>query len=1494
MKQAHKFWSKQVISLLLAFLMLLPNFALPVQASEPETAPTEAVEQELAPETEILPEEIPEELPETIPEETPEMQPEETPEVLPEIIPEETPDGLPEIIGPADEELLPELEAMSETPAVPSNQTSVPVALPTDASKIVHIASAEDMKKIDPSDPDGYYVLDSDITLGKKDYTYTDTFCGTFDGRGHTITFNKIRSAPYLFKVIDAGAVIQNVRFAGSIQGTGSNGAEYGPCSNVVRGSVINCVSEIEGGNDASGFTRDLDGGMISNCLSVGTAGNDAICKNYKSGSVENTYWTESLTSSIPADALVNSSAKSTAEFSNGDLLSSLNANTGSNGCEWVMGEAGYPILVPAPVEESGPEPEIPPVSAEPKVYFQTDDGQRVDMDETRTFTMNALSQGTFKVEGAEEAGKTVTWDCESITDYVNKHYWITSSGRYSPYSNLGRVPARATVNPDGTTINFYIDNVSSNIVELKVFGQNQETKEEKEMSLETPYITDGSKWVNLIVKGRIKDKDEWVTIPNSPALEYESDGHGMLPATGRFQVNNNAEAEFGVTFRENNGELKIRFKASSKPVGVTSFKVTVPAVWYIHEWNDLGGYYLGIKPGTDPNRQFQTSFEPANAGNKKLNWKALTPEIAEYMVAFDNGIIPKKAGVAKFEVTSDDNPSLKQIVQVDFRYQEPLKSASVEQETIVVKEGESPDFVIHTNPEDASEQRFHWTYDKEGIVKIGDTVNVDPNDVGTPKWTTHTITALKSGTVQVTGTPYDDTENCAPIHFTVQVTKDGTVPEDTDYLSMAKTDIQHGVKELKKQSQNKYHQEWSIFATLRAGETIAQEKLDQYYASVEAKVQKDAHKMRPTDFARVIITLEAMGKDPASVGGINLLEQLYNSSIIENDTSNGAIWALIALDGWKSEIPANAKWTRDKLVQKILTFQTAEGGFGLVDNRTCSVDMTGMALQSLAPYQSKPEVKQATARALQYLKDNMTGVAGYNAEGGPNSCTAAQVLTALTALKLDPVQAENGFTRNSKNLITNIHSFRVEAGGFGLHDGLKFDGMSTEQVVYALVSYQRMADGMTGLYDLTDTKKETEKPSVDPADQEAANRVIDAIDRIGTVTLNSEYAIRSARAAYTALTPAQQELVTNYTTLVRAEQRLQQLQDAEKPNPDRPDRPDPTPNPEKPEKPEELTVTLSVDLKTIGKGYIVAPTKVKIKDGHTVWEVLQAVLNAKGIAYEYEDYAQYGSVYVQSIDGEGEFDHGPGSGWMYNVNGIYPEFGCSLYKLHGGETIQWRYTTNLGEDLKNAAGDNGATPDSKPKPDSKPGVEESTENDAFPFADARYHWAKDSIRYVYEKGLMMGTGSNSFTPDGTLNRAMLATILYRMAGSPRVTSVNMFSDVAENTWYTDAVIWANENGIVEGVGDGQFAPMANVTREQMAAMLYRYAKTCNMRVNKANDLHGYADANEIHTWAEAAMEWANAEGLIVGRTAITIEPNDVATRAEAATILMRFDMLNA
>lgn len=109
---------------------------------------------------------------------------------------------------------------------------------------------------------------------------------------------------------------------------------------------------------------------------------------------------------------------------------------------------------------------------------------------------------------------------------------------------------------------------------------------------------------------------------------------------------------------------------------------------------------------------------------------------------------------------------------------------------------------------------------------------------------------------------------------------------------------------------------------------------------------------------------------------------------------------------------------------------------------------------------------------------------------------------------------------------------------------------------------------------------------------------------------------------------------------------------------------------------------TISVDKRTISKGDVISATSVELQSGDTAWSLLKRALDSRGISYEYEWSEKYDSVYVQSIAGDGEFDHGSGSGWMYNVNGDYPNFGASKYTLQDGDSLQWRYTTNLGEDL--------------------------------------------------------------------------------------------------------------------------------------------------------------------------------------------------------------------
>lgn len=177
----------------------------------------------------------------------------------------------------------------------------------------------------------------------------------------------------------------------------------------------------------------------------------------------------------------------------------------------------------------------------------------------------------------------------------------------------------------------------------------------------------------------------------------------------------------------------------------------------------------------------------------------------------------------------------------------------------------------------------------------------------------------------------------------------------------------------------------------------------------------------------------------------------------------------------------------------------------------------------------------------------------------------------------------------------------------------------------------------------------------------------------------------------------------------------------------------------------------------------------------------------------------------------------------------------------------------------------------------------------ALPFTDVPASaWYYDAVRFVYERGMMAGTGNNQFSPNVTTTRAMIVTILYRLENQPAAGSAN-FTDVPAGQWYTSPIAWAAANGIVGGYGDGRFGPNDTITREQMAAILYRYAQFKGYDVSNTGDLSRYADASQVSDWARTAIGWANAQGLITGNTATTLNPTGSATRAEVATILMRF-----
>lgn len=187
------------------------------------------------------------------------------------------------------------------------------------------------------------------------------------------------------------------------------------------------------------------------------------------------------------------------------------------------------------------------------------------------------------------------------------------------------------------------------------------------------------------------------------------------------------------------------------------------------------------------------------------------------------------------------------------------------------------------------------------------------------------------------------------------------------------------------------------------------------------------------------------------------------------------------------------------------------------------------------------------------------------------------------------------------------------------------------------------------------------------------------------------------------------------------------------------------------------------------------------------------------------------------------------------------------------------------------------------------PDWEPEPEEPAMPFTDVNEgDWFYDVVLYAYDNGLMTGVSATEFAPNQTTTRGMIVSMLARLEGVTNAEDAG-FADVADNDWYATAVNWAASVGVVNGYEDNTFRPNAPITREQMAAILYNYADYKGYDVSARADLSDYADAASISSWAEDVLAWANAEGLINGMTATTIDPQGATTRAQTAAMFERF-----
>lgn len=370
------------------------------------------------------------------------------------------------------------------------------------------------------------------------------------------------------------------------------------------------------------------------------------------------------------------------------------------------------------------------------------------------------------------------------------------------------------------------------------------------------------------------------------------------------------------------------------------------------------------------------------------------------------------------------------------------------------------------------------------------------------------------------------------------------------NYLTTIDENINHGLSYLNSRPCNAYGNEWTIFTILRCGGTISEENKTAYLINLKDDLDADGqlssnNQGQPTDYARVILTLGMLGEDPADFRGYNLVETLYNWNNLNNLTINQISWTLLALDSKQYDIPEDAKWSRETLINLLVSKQNEDGGFASWGS-TSDVDMTAMVLQTLVPYNdaSHAAVQPVFEGGIRYLQSQINEDAGFESWGNENACSTAQVLILLPMLGMDPA-ASNGFVKAQKNMITNLEGYRDETGGgFFWQKGSPYskDG-STYQVVLALESCRRFASNENSVYDLTESDK---KEEVKALLQEKINEVQNKADTIMEGDEPGQYAEGTKQELLKAVADAQEVCDNPESTETDYDQAMQALKEAE------------------------------------------------------------------------------------------------------------------------------------------------------------------------------------------------------------------------------------------------------------------------------------------------------------------------------------------------------------
>lgn len=661
--------------------------------------------------------------------------------------------------------------------------------------------------------------------------------------------------------------------------------------------------------------------------------------------------------------------------------------------------------------------------------------------------------------------------------------------------------------------------------------------------------------------------------------------------------------------------------------------------------------------------------------------------------------------------------------------------------------------------------------------------------------------------------------------------------------------------------------------------------------AMVELAVKTMETSTKPGDLAKSIIALTAMGYDATKIttdSGVALDGVAKLAEIVSDEKNVGDFfiytvpYVIIAFQQYSDAYQAQLnQWVAYTLTQKDSWMDTKWG----------TDSMTPIML-ALAPYvETNPNVKDAMDKAV-------TAMAAYQKENGSvgNGASTGLAIAAVSALGMDPAAFVNATSGKSLvdgllvNALTSEDGFDSNENSFGTEQG--FRGL------IALANYQ---EGKS--YRLYDFSGQTLVPavatfwaknaavSVKTIPEDAAVVVKRGETEVAADKVHGAYDLAAGEYSYTVSCSGYQTKTGSFTvteaetdgharktihvSLVSAGSGSGSGSGSKTVN---------------------VTVKVMVPPADQSKRYtykhdsrsytnlLTTTGKVTVTAGSSVRDAFVTALDRDKIGY-----TEQSNGYFPTIGGWSEFNRGEKSGWMYLVNGSMPSVAAQDYELTGNATVVWFYTDDYSNDYGSESWDDDSSSSSSGTTTAPTTPANPVPDKAMSFTDVKSNdWYYSSVRYAYDNGLFSGVSHDSFGPGDSMDRSMLATVLYSLDGKP-AAGKSGFADVADGAWYADAVAWAAEHGIVSGVGGGAFTPGGTITREQLAVMLYRYAQYKGYDVSKTADLSGYADQDKLSDWAAQAVQWACGSGLMAGRSAAQLAPEGTLTRAEAATMLKAF-----